>query len=315
MIILLSTDNNYVMPTGVLMTSIGINEPGKVHYFIIVDEEFSNNSKKMLHDVATLYHADIDFCIIGVDFVKRIPFTNEEMSQGLTITTFYRLFLTELLPADIHKIIYLDVDMIVRKSLQPLWNLDMKEYAIAGVPDMDEYEHVLAKRLPYPMDTGYLNAGMLVINIDYWREHNMFPVFMSFIKENKNILFANDQDTLNCLFYDKKKILSPYWNFQNGFLYHNKKYRNNLDIDIEKGEKDPAIIHYTGKKPWDINCNNPQRFAWYYYMQLSLWKDFKVEKPKNLKMRIWYWLFRNNHWWRNISILPFNKHKRVVVRK
>ena len=121
--ILLSTDNNYVMPTGVLMTSIGINELNKVHYFIIIDENFSIDNQRILHEVATFYNADIDFCIIGVDFVKKIPFTNDEMSQGLTITTFYRLFLTEVLPENVHKIIYLDVDMIVRKSLQPLWDL------------------------------------------------------------------------------------------------------------------------------------------------------------------------------------------------
>ena len=313
--ILLSTDNNYVMPTGVLMTSIGINHIGKVHYYIIVDEQFSEASTKQLAATAKLYQADIDFCMIDDDFVKKIPFDNSEMSWGLTITTFYRLFLTELLPQDVHKVIYLDVDMIVRKSLQPLWDLDMTEYAIAGVPDMDEYEHVQSKRLPYPMETGYLNAGLLVINIDYWREHKMFPVFMSFIKENKSILLAHDQDTLNCLFYNKKKVLSPYWNFQNGFLYHDKKYRKNLDSEIEKVKKDPAIVHYTGRKPWDINCNNPQRFAWFYYLQQSLWKDFKVEKPKSLKMKIWYWLFRNNHWCRNVSELPFNKHKRVILNK
>lgn len=303
------------MPTGVLMTSIGINHIGKVHYYIIVDELFSEASKKQLAATAKLYRADIDFCVIGDDFVKKIPFTNDEMSQGLTITTFYRLFLTEVLPENVHKIIYLDVDMIVRKSLQPLWDIDMAGYAIAGVPDMDEYEHVQSKRLPYPMETGYLNAGMLIINIDYWREHDMFPIFMEFIKDKKSILLANDQDTLNCLFFDKKKRLSAKWNFQNGFLYHHKKFLNTLKTDIESVKTNPAIIHYTGIKPWAINCNNPQRYAWHYYQNLSLWKDFQLEKPKTLKMRFWYWLFRNNYWLRNFSVLPYNKHKRAIVKK
>lgn len=205
--------------------------------------------------------------------------------------------------------------MIVRKSLQPLWDLDMTGYAIAGVPDMDEYEHVQSKRLPYPMETGYLNAGLLVINIDYWREHKMFPVFMDFIKENKKILLAHDQDTLNCLFYNRKKVLSPYWNFQNGFLYHEKRYLNGLENDIERTKQNPCIIHYTGRKPWDINGNNPMQIAWYYYKDMSLWSDFHVENPKSLKMRLWYWLFRNNYWIRCVDYIPYNKHKRVILKK
>ena len=47
--ILLSTDNNYVMPTGVLMHSIGMhNEP--VNYFILVNEKFSDVSKPKIRN-------------------------------------------------------------------------------------------------------------------------------------------------------------------------------------------------------------------------------------------------------------------------
>jgi len=311
--ILFSTDNNYVMPTGVLMTSIGINNPSLVHYFVIVDEDFLEENKQRLVQAATRYKAKIDFCTIGTDFVNKIPFANSELPSGLTIATFYRLFLTELLPQNVHKVIYLDVDMIVRKSLSTLWEIDMSGYAIAGVPDMDEYEHIASRRLPYPMETGYLNAGMLIVNIDFWREHNMFSKFMAFISEHKKILLANDQDILNSLFYDKKKVLPVNYNFQNGFLYRNKKYIGNLKADIERFMKDPVIVHYTGKKPWDIDCNNPMRTAWHYYKKHSLWKYFSVDQPKNMKMRLWYWLFRNNYWIRNVSKIPFNKHKMLFI--
>ena len=38
--IVLCTDNRYVMPTGVLMQSIGQNNTVSVHYHILVDEDF-----------------------------------------------------------------------------------------------------------------------------------------------------------------------------------------------------------------------------------------------------------------------------------
>ena len=41
--ILLSTDNNYVMPTGVLMTSVSMNNVG-VNYHILVGEDFKEEN-------------------------------------------------------------------------------------------------------------------------------------------------------------------------------------------------------------------------------------------------------------------------------
>lgn len=60
------------------------------------------------------------------------------MPKHVTIATYYRLFITQVLPLEIHKILYLDGDMIVRKSLKTLFEANIDEYAIGVVHDMDE---------------------------------------------------------------------------------------------------------------------------------------------------------------------------------
>ena len=69
-----------------------------------------------------------------------------------------------------HKIIYLDCDLIVEQQLSKLFNYDIGRYPIAAVEDMwsgkdDNYE-----RLGYDRKYGYFNSGVLLINLDMWRE-------------------------------------------------------------------------------------------------------------------------------------------------
>lgn len=312
--ILFSTDNRYVMPMVVLMTSIGMNCKAKINYYLIIDESFDERNKEPINITASKFGCEVTYCVINKSLIKKIPFGNDEMPCGLSIATYYRLFLTELLPVEVNKILYLDVDMIVRHSLEKLWNIDITNYAIAAVPDMDESEHILSKRLPYPMESGYFNAGMLLINVDYWRQNNLFTKFFEFIFSNKDILNAHDQDTLNVFFYNKKLILPVTYNFQNGFIYMNATcYNAALQKQIIDCECNPAIVHYTCSKPWTIDCNNPMMYAWLYYKRHCCYADLCLYEYKSLKMRIWYWLYRNNFYFRGIDKLPFNKYKRVIL--
>lgn len=313
--ILFSTDDKYVMPLVVLMTSIGINSKSKKHYYVIVDESFTKHSEQIISKTASLYGDDVSFCKVTNELISKIPFANAEMPPGLSIATYYRLFLTELLPLDVHKILYLDVDMIVRHSLDLLWDTDVNDCAIAAVPDMDEQSHINSKRLPYPMETGYFNAGMLLINVDYWREHQLFAKFFDFVWHNRKLLLAHDQDTLNCFFYNKKRTLPATYNFQNGFIYRNANYNGEFAKTIESSKHNPAIVHYTCSKPWNLDCNNPMMYAWFYYKDRSMCSDVPLAKPNGIKIKIWYWLYRHNFYFRGTDKVPFNKYQKVVLKK
>lgn len=308
--ILLSTDNNYVMPTGVLMHSIGIHNKN-VEYFVLVDEKFSPESKHDLIDVASQYNSHISFYVVDDSITKDLPFGTKKMPSHVTLATYYRLFLTKLLPSSIHKIIYLDGDMIVRHDISHLWNTDIKDYAIGVVHDMDEKRHANLNRLPYPMQTGYFNAGMMLINLDYWRSHDCLASFITFISEHTDVIIYHDQDVLNSVLYDKKKWVPLTYNFQSGFLYNEKTtkdYPKSLDIEVASTMKDAAVIHFsTPTKPWMLDSFHPYTAAWRHYKALSKWKNVRLigDNAQTFRKHVRNFLVRHNLWNLAVEYIKF----------
>lgn len=296
--ILLSTDNNYVMPTGVLMHSIGINNSVKVHYYILINESLTEDNKKSLQKVADKYDNEIDFYVVGEEYTESLPFGRDTMPKHVSIATYYRLFITQILPEGVHKVIYLDGDMIVRKSLEALWNIDISNFALACVHDMDEVIHILSGRHRYPVcDFGYFNAGFIVINLDYWRKHDCSYRFADYITNHSEDIIMHDQDVLNTVLYKEKKWLPTTYNFQMGFLREGKNinYIDSIYDDIGRTMQDPTIIHYcTEDKPWQLYSYNPYLRVWRYYWSKSEWRKNKLEgeHADNIKHRITAFLFR-----------------------
>lgn len=310
--ILLSTDNKYLMPTGVLMHSIGENNGSDVHYHILTDPEFSESSVSSLRRIAERYNNTIAFYTITSDMTKNLPFGREDQPKGVTIATYYRLFISKVLPESVHKIIYLDGDMIVRKSLDDLWNTDLTGYALGAVHDSDELHHL--KRLPYSKDKGYFNAGMLLINLDYWRNGPCFSSFLQCAHDYNDIIIMHDQDILNITFHDQKLWLPMKYNFQSSYVLESSWYtcpetdRKEAQITMF----DPAIIHYASNdKPWKISCFHPHTAVWRYYWKQSEWRNEKLsgEDPKTLIERIRFFALRHNLY------MPKCQYKRCILKK
>lgn len=310
--ILLSTDDNYVMPTGVLMHSISINNGSDVHYYILIDKNFSDSSMSSLTEIAEHYNNKISFYTITPEMTNELPFGRENQPKGVTIATYYRLFISEILPRDVHKIIYLDGDMIVRKSLAELWKVDMSNVALGAVRDSDEQCHL--QRMPYPEEKGYFNAGMLLINLDYWREHRCFNNFMKCAQDHNDSIVMHDQDILNITFSDHKLWLPMKYNFQTSYVL-NPSWYECIERDKEEAKRtmiNPTIIHYASHdKPWKITCYHPHTAVWRYYWRMSEWKNDKLigENPHSLIERIRLFALRHNLY------MPKCQYQRCILKR
>lgn len=286
------------MPTGVLMTSIGYNNGSDTNYFILVNEEFTDDSRESLTRVANKFGNNISFFTITQEMTKDFPFGRADQPMHVSIATYYRLFVTEFLPKTVEKIIYLDGDIIVRRSLADLWTTDIDNYALGVIGDMHEVKHVQSERLPYDMkNEGYFNAGVLLINVKYWRENNSLKACYDVIEKYPELLKFHDQDVLNIAFHDKKKWLPVTYNMQTGFLFKNQKIWNSPQIeeDLNVMKHDPIIVHYTTDKPWKLECFSPYCKDWRKYFFRTEWKKNKLEGEElhpTLKRRIRNWLVR-----------------------
>jgi lipopolysaccharide biosynthesis glycosyltransferase len=216
-------------------------------------------------------HGDIEISWLPVDrnLLARTP------SSYYTDACYFRLLLGRLLPREIHRVLYLDGDTIVRGSLGGLFDADVTDYVVAAVP-----EHSLRPtpwapynspiRIGLPEAAPYLNSGVLMMNLALWRELDIEGKCFEYIRLNDSAperLAFPDQDTLNKVLVGKWKELDSAFNFSEWTVAPSEFviYRNSQNVSTTA----PLIAHFAGKrKPWDLGCPHP--FAdeyWKYRMQ------------------------------------------------
>ena len=302
--ILCTPDKNYVMPTGVMMKSICVNNSESVIVFhIITDGSVSKRQKRQLQKVVKDNNKhSVKFYTFDNSMLGIFPRIGEVKADYLTKAAYYRLFVTKILPEDVEKVIYLDGDIVVTKSLNELWGLDMSEFGIAGVTDMSEKLHDY-NRLGYDSSYGYFNSGVLVINLKYWREHHVLDDFMDIILNQSERIKLHDQDVLNIVFCKKKICLPLEYNLQNGFMY--KPELMELEYDRYKEQlanaiRNRVVIHYScSLKPWFADCDNPLHSEWLKYLKMTQWRNLRLPRMYPLPLRV-----RGGNVLRKLHLLP-----------
>lgn len=276
------------MPTGVMMYSIcANNQDVDIDFHIIIDESVSDNDKNNLTDSISKFEGKRAlFYHVNSQVYDKLPLAN---SKWITHATYYRIFLPEILPDSVSKVIYLDGDCIVRHSLMPLWNTDISDCAVGTVFNAYEGQIERFNRLRYSPDFGYFNAGVLLINIDYWRKQQVVNSLIEYINKYPERIAFEDQDVMNAVLKDAKKSLHPKYNFQTGMLrrtlcFYYWKYED----EVKEAIADPVIIHFTTReKPWYKYMRNPYPYksSFVKYQNQTKWKGIKIEK-RPLKDRI-----------------------------
>lgn len=266
-------DNNFVMQCGVTITSIGENNKDSNITIHIISEELNDESSQQLEAICRKYKFNYILHRVDSSILKDCPLLSG--SDNGKIATYFRFLIPQLVQ-NLDKALYLDSDIIVRHSLNNLWNYNIDNYAIGVVPgqDNDKIQHF--NRLNYDKNKGYFNAGVLLMNLKYWRENNVFERLMRYVLNEGKDLKWQDQDALNYILQDEKMILPIKYNLQEGMLFSlenielDKKYFKDLHAAII----DPTIIHYTSAlKPWWKDCKHPYKHEWWKYLYLTNWNN------------------------------------------
>ena len=276
--IVVCPDKNFVMPTGVLMQSVcANNKDSVVNFHIICDESIEERHKEDLKSVICRFinKRVLFYNIDGIKFDEMPALDNAPVTKA----AYYRLELAGLLPESINKVLYLDGDIIVRKSIEELYNTDISNYALAAVPD---------NNIGLNLRSGYFNSGVMLINLKYWREHNLREDYYRFIQEHPDMIRFWDQDVLNYVLKEQKLLLPVKYNLVCGWLWRNcgsnsEDFKDELDDAI----KDPVIIHFTTpNKPWTTICRHPYKNLFLKYKSQTIWKDTPLQEKRPLKLRI-----------------------------
>lgn len=285
-------DNNYVPYCATTIASvIANNQEKEITFHLFVDGITDVNRKKLQEWVCGIERKCIKFYELSEDDFKDFPVGD----AYINLTTYFRLVIQDKLPA-IDKVIYLDCDTIVNGSLKELWNTEMGNCAVAGVRDRVNDSIRLYNRLRYPMHNGYVNAGVLLINLKKWREFHVFDKAKEIAKAMPKALKNHDQDIINILFHDNKLMLPfrynllEYYLYVEEWLYLDHKYYP----EIIEACKNPTIIHFCmPQKPWHYECINPFKELYYKYRKMTPWpevvlthKTQKLSRKQKVKMML-----------------------------
>lgn len=275
------TDNNYVIPCGVLITSVCENNSIEDIKIYILTEGISLENQERLKAVVAKYGKQIEFYT-----VDKKAFANCPISRHITLATYFRLIMTDILPQDIEKVLYLDCDIVVRHSLHSLWNTDIDSYAAGVIPDMSIDDIRIYNRLQYPSYFGYFNAGVLLVNLRYWREKNLSDRFFEIINQYPERLRYHDQDVLNITLREIKLNLHMKYNVQHGYFFKDPLISRKYWEEREQAIIDPVILHYSGNKPWFIEFDTPYKKDFAFYLNTSgLDKSFIRHIPMKARIK------------------------------
>ncbi len=255
-----AVDVNYSKVLAAALVSIRENgvfgAPLKIH---ILYTQLKNDILQRYIDI----FKDVSYVEVNPIELSLDDFKGFTVNFYFTLAVYFRIKLPDLIP-DAERIVYLDCDLIVRKSLKPLFEIDLKGNALAAVENPFFTRH---KELQMPAGVAYLNSGVLIFNAKKFRENGISSTIFEFANVHKDNLMYVDQDAINGTLYNSWLELPVTWNFQTIFYIKNNEGEPIKELSTQQYLKDPAIVHFTTKsKPWHFMNDHPfkKEFIRYY---------------------------------------------------
>ena len=201
----------------------------------------------MIRELTDAYRWELIFIKI-----ERGMFPNElPFNQRITLETYFRLALPELLPKEVERVLYLDADLIVNKPLDELYEMDFENQYMIVCKDVTstvtEYleQPGLFDELKGKPGFCYFNAGVLLLNLKRLREKYSFRILMDYALKIKDCLKFHDQDLLNYVLGQEVKYAEAERFNLIARTAYNSGYR------YPWVEENTSILHYAGPKPWE----------------------------------------------------------------
>lgn len=193
--------------------SLLCNTPVDKVYFLIEDDTFP-------------YDLPDSIQCINVKGQQYFPPTGPNYDNSWTWMCMIRAAYPELFP-QYSKILSLDVDVVINDDVSDLWDYDISDHYLAGVP-----EHQRQKSSSDPL---YINFGVVMMNLDKLRQDNLQPTIIDAL--NTNHFGCPEQDAYNKFCAGHILPLPADYNYT--------PYSH-----ITSDSQRERIIHYAGQKFW-----------------------------------------------------------------
>lgn len=246
---------NYAPHFATMCTSIFENNKGAPFKIHLIVDKLDDRDLEKIKKLFKKYRQKFEIC-----YVDRKQFQGFPLSAHASTSNYYRIILTDLLPIDLEKVVYLDCDLIVDGGITNLWEIDINNKAVIAC---GRYHAERIKTLG--LSGLYFNSGVMVVNLTYWRENNVKNRVINFIKKNPDLIEFWDQDAFNAVLQNEWLPLEQIYNFTS-------------DLHTSPGGIKPRIIHFTGMhKPWNAHCQHQLKWKYHKYRRMSTFNETRFE--------------------------------------
>lgn len=245
--IVICANDDYSDYAVALVTSILENSKSQKNICIhLFDRQVDSRLILTLREIIARYGAKINEYHILEAAYRELPAKDYK-----SLDAYSRLFAPRMVLGDPERLLYLDIDTIVKTDLTDLINLDLKSHTIAAVRDK-EYEQGEGK-------SPLFNSGVMIIDIKRWKERKIEEQVLLEIRHSQGgIVPLADQDDLNEILHNDWLELPLSWNAMCGPIYKQEIYY-----------KDSFILHFNGgtiHKPDHVLCVNPGKHDYFRYL-------------------------------------------------
>lgn len=271
----------------IIVTCISImenNTSNNITIHIFIDSISDKNKKAFNENLEKYKNAKLVIHTVNDSSLKGLK-------DSWSIYAWYRILIPQLLPDSINRILYLDADIIVKDNLEELFHINMDNKSIASTIDIETFNDETFIRCKYKKEKKYICSGVLLMNLDYWRDNNLTNKIISWAKENNDLIKFPDQDTINYICQDTKILLPLRYGIQAPFFTDNKFYEKPYSQELKDCIERPVIIHYAGCNPWIKELSiHPLTSEWMKYNKKAIKPIKRFYKTKGwlfFKMIIW----------------------------
>ena len=196
--ILITLDKNYLPPLKTMLISLFINHPGDSFDIYLASDDLTEDDLGDVSKLCKRFNSTLHLIHVEEEWFADAP-TLRYYSHAM----YYRLLAAQLLPKDMDRILYLDLDMLIINSIRPLYETELGDFLHAACIHkglMNISNPVNKIRLSTYETEGYYNSGMLLMNLTRLREEVRADDIFDYVKKNRQLLLLPDQDILNGLY-------------------------------------------------------------------------------------------------------------------
>ncbi len=241
--IVTAPNEKYLRYMSVLLVSLFETNPGKQFHIYALYSRLEEEGRKKVCGLGEAYGAEIEFVYVNEEKYRELPCTTDRIS----IETYFRLEIQDLLPKETERALYLDSDMIVCGDLFELYHTDFHDHYIAACGFSTECEQ-----------GGEFNAGMILFNMEKMRKDITFETYKKLAETLTD--YYMDQGLLNELFGREgtEYVSKQKFNFTCPFY---RKFKEKLRKEYPSySPEEVVVMHFTGPgiRPWEAEISDEE---------------------------------------------------------